>query len=68
MENIANYIQTIQEGKTLVDNHNKLLESLMLSRQAKDNNVYTDQTTNRSADVNVNPGEGVGGSSSETPA
>ena len=68
MENISEYIKTIQDGKALVDNHNKLLESLMLSRQAKDNNVYTDQTTNRISDGTVDPGEGISGTSSETSA
>lgn len=59
MEKLPEYIQAITEGKTLVDNHNKLLESLLLSRQANDNNVYTDQTTNGSTDVPLDPSEGI---------
>lgn len=63
MENLPDYIQAIEEGKTLVANHNKLLESLLLSKQANDNNIYTDQTTNGSTDVSLNASEGIGGSS-----
>jgi hypothetical protein len=59
MENLPNYIQAIEEGKTLVANHNKLLESLLLSKQANDHNIYTDETTNGSADVSINSSEGV---------
>jgi hypothetical protein len=59
MENLPNYIQAIEEGKTLVANHNKLLESLLLSKQANDNNIYTDETTNGSTDVPIDPSEGV---------
>jgi len=68
MEKLPDYIQAIEEGKTLVANHNKLLESLLLSRQANDNNVYTDQTTNGSADGPLNPGEGLSESGYPTPA
>jgi hypothetical protein len=68
MEKMPEYIQAIQEGQALVANHNKLLESLLLSRQANDNNVYTDQTTNGIADVPFDPSEGVSGAGDSTPA
>ena len=68
MENLPNYIQAIEEGKSLVANHNKLLESLLLSKQANDNNLYTDETTNGSTDVPFDTGEGFSGSSNSTPA
>jgi hypothetical protein len=63
MEKLPDYIQAIEEGKTLVANHNKLLESLLLSRQANDNNVYTDQTTNGSSDVSLDSSQGISGAS-----
>jgi len=68
MEKMPEYIQAIQEGQTLVANHNKLLESLLLSRQANDNNLYTDETTNGIADGSFDAGEGFSGSSNGTPA
>ncbi len=61
-------MQVIKEGKTLVANHNKLLESLLLSRQANDNNIYTDQTTNGIADVSFDAGEGIGSTGDGAPA
>ncbi len=68
MEKMPEYIQAIQEGQALVANHNKLLESLLLSRQANDNNVYTDQTTNGIADVPFDPSEGVSSAGDSTSA
>lgn len=68
MEKLPEYMQVIEEGKTLVANHNKLLESLLLSRQANDNNIYTDQTTNGIADVPLSAGEGISSTSDSTPA
>jgi len=68
MEKLPEYMQVIKEGKTLVANHNKLLESLLLSRQANDNNIYTDQTTNGIADVPLNAGEGIGSTGDGAPA
>lgn len=61
-------MQVIEEGKTLVANHNKLLESLLLSRQANDNNIYTDQTTNGIADGSFNAGEGISSTGDGAPA
>lgn len=68
MEKMPEYIQALQEGHTLLVNHNKLLESLLLSRQANDNNLYTDQTTNGIADGALNAGEGISSASDSTPA
>lgn len=68
MEKLPDYFQAIEEGKTLVANHNNLLKSLLLSKQANDNNVYTDETTNGSTDVSFDPGQGFSGSSDSTPA
>ncbi len=61
-------MQVIEEGKTLVANHNKLLESLLLSKQANDNNIYTDETTNGIPDVSFNAGEGISSTSDGTSA
>lgn len=61
MDKLPDYIQAIQEGKTLVANHTRLLESLLLSRQANDKHVYTDETTNGISDGNVNASEGSRG-------
>ena len=60
MKELPEYIQAIEEGKTFIANHSNLLKSLLLSKQANDNNVYTDETTNGSADVNVGTGQGIG--------
>jgi hypothetical protein len=68
MEKMPEYIQAIQEGQALVANHNKLLESLLLSKQANDNNIYTDETTNGIANVPFNAGEGIGSTGDGTPA
>ncbi len=68
MEKMPEYIQAIQEGQALVANHNKLLESLLLSKQANDNNIYTDETTNGIADGPINPGEGFSQSGNQSPA
>jgi hypothetical protein len=68
MEKLPEYIQVIQEGKTLVANHNKLLESLLLSRQANDNNIYTDKETNGIADGSFSAGEGISRASDGAPA
>ena len=68
MEKLPEYMQVIEEGKTLVANHNKLLESLLLSRQANDNNIYTDQTTNGIADVPFSAGEGISSTGDGAPA
>ena len=68
MEKMPEYIQAIQEGQALVANHNKLLESLLLSKQAHDNNIYTDETTNGIADGSFNAGEGIGSTGDGTPA
>lgn len=68
MEKLPDYIQAIEEGKTLVANHNNLLKSLLLSRQANDNNVYTDQTTNGSTDVSFDASEGFSQPSDSTSA
>jgi len=68
MEKMPEYIQALQEGHILLVNHNKLLESLLLSRQANDNNVYTDQTTNGIADGSFNAGEGISSTGDGAPA
>jgi len=68
MEKLPEYMQVIEEGKTLVANHNKLLESLLLSRQANDNNIYTDEETNGIADGSFSTGEGISGASDGTSA
>ncbi len=68
MEKVPDYIKVIEEGKTLVANHSKLLESLLLSRQANDNNIYTDETTNGIADGTINPGEGFSQPGDQSPA
>jgi hypothetical protein len=58
MEKLPQYMQVIQEGKTLLDNHTKLLESLLLSRQENDNSLYTYEETDGSTDVSFESGEG----------
>jgi hypothetical protein len=63
MEKLPDYIQAIEEGKSLVANHNNLLKSLLLSKQANDNNLYTGETTNGSTDVSLSASEGISGSS-----
>jgi len=63
MEKLPDYIQTIEDNQTLLVNHNNLLKSLLLSKQAHDNNVYTSQTTNESTDVSLDSGEGISESS-----
>jgi hypothetical protein len=68
MEKLPDYVQAIEEGKSLVANHNKLLESLLLSRQANDNNLYTDETTNGIADGSLDAGEGFSQPGSQSPA
>lgn len=68
MEKLPEYMQVIEEGKALLDNHSKLLESLLLSRQANDNNVYTDKNTDASTDVSIESGEGFNIPSDSTPA
>jgi hypothetical protein len=68
MEKLPDYIQAIEEGKSSIANHSNLLKSLLLSRQANDNNVYTDETTNGISDVSISPGEGISGSSDSSPA
>jgi hypothetical protein len=59
MEKLPEYFQLIEEGKTLVDNHNKLLESLLLSKQANDNNIYTYEETDEGTDDSFDTSEGI---------
>ena len=68
MEKLPDYVQVIEEGKSLVANHNKLLESLLLSKQAHDNNLYTDQTTNGSTDVSLDASQGFSQPGDQSPA
>ncbi len=63
MEKLPEYIQAIEEGRSFIDNHSKLLESLLLSKQANDNNIYTDETTDGSTDVSFESSEGISGAS-----
>jgi len=63
MEKLPEYIQAIEDGVSFVENYNNLLESLRLSKQANDNNLYTDETTDGISDVSFDPSEGIGESS-----
>lgn len=64
---MKNYIQEIQEGQNLLEQHNMLLQSLLLSKQNAKPYSYT-ETTNEFPDGPQQPSEGISQSSNEPSA
>lgn len=44
MDQLQKYNENIQEGQSFLDNHNALLQSLILSKQNASTNDYTEGT------------------------
>ena len=58
MASLAEYISIMDQNKELLNTHNQLLESLLLSKQNAADNSYTKET-NGDADGPQYPSEGV---------
>jgi hypothetical protein len=59
MSKLPEYIQTLQQGDETLENHNKLLESLLLSKQNDCVPVYTDQVADTIPDGSIDSSEGI---------
>jgi len=62
------YQDAIEQGVQLLEQHNALLESLVLSKQNAGNNVYTDNSTETITDGTEYTSQGINQPSSEQPA
>jgi len=62
------YQDAIEQGVQLLEQHNALLESLVLSKQNAGNNVYTDNSTETITDGTEYASQGINQPSSEQPA
>jgi hypothetical protein len=62
------YQDAIEQGIQLLEQHNALLESLVLSKQNAGNNVYTDNSTETITDGTEYASQGINQPSSEQPA
>lgn len=62
------YQDAIEQGIQLLEQHNALLESLVLSKQNAGNNVYTDNSTETITDGTEYASQGIDQPSSEQPA
>jgi len=62
------YQDAIEQGIQLLEQHNALLESLVLSKQNAGNNVYTDNSTEAITDGTEYTSQGINQPSSEQPA
>jgi hypothetical protein len=67
MASPSEYISIMEQGNEFIDTHNKLLQSLLLSKQNARKNSYTEET-NGNADGSQYSSEGVSESSNESPA
>jgi len=61
------YQEFIEQGSQFLEQHNALLESLVLSKQNAGNNVYTDNNTETITDGTEYSGQGISQPSSEQP-
>jgi len=59
------YQDAIEQGVQLLEQHNALLESLVLSKQNVGNNVYTDNSTETITDGTEYASQGINQPSSE---
>lgn len=59
------YQDAIEQGVQLLEQHNALLESLVLSKQNAGNNVYTDNSTETITDGTEYASQGINQPSSE---
>jgi hypothetical protein len=62
------YQDAIEQGVQFLEQHNALLESLVLSKQNAENNVYTDNSTETITDGTEYASQGINQPSSEQPA
>ncbi len=62
------YQDAIEQGVQLLEQHNALLESLVLSKQNAGNNVYTDNSTETITDGTEYASQRINQPSSEQPA
>jgi len=62
------YQDAIEQGVQFLEQHNALLESLVLSKQNAGNNVYTDNSTETITDGTEYASQGINQPSSEQPA
>lgn len=67
MSNLQNYSENVDQGHQFLDNHNQLLNSLLLSKQNAGNNPYS-ETTQGIGNGPVQPGEGIGEAGNGQPA
>jgi hypothetical protein len=63
---LQEYKDTLVDNYSFLNNHNQLLESLLLSKQNAADNSYTEET-NGDANGTQYPSEGISGSSNESP-
>jgi hypothetical protein len=61
---LQEYKDTLVDNYNFLDNHNQLLQSLLLSKQNAADNSYTEET-NGDANGTQHPSQGVSGSSNE---
>jgi hypothetical protein len=64
---LQEYKDTLVDNYSFLNNHNQLLQSLLLSKQNAAGNSYTEET-NGDANGTQHPSQGVSGSSNEAPA
>jgi hypothetical protein len=62
------YQDAIEQGVQFLEQHNALLESLVLSKQNAGNNVYTDNSTETITDGTEYTSQRINQPSSEQPA
>lgn len=67
MEKLPQYVEMIEQSREFLNNHNAVLQSLLLSKQNVNNNVYT-EATNGISDGTIESGEGISGAGDGTPA
>jgi hypothetical protein len=61
---LQEYKDTLVDNYSFLNNHNQLLQSLLLSKQNAADNSYTEET-NGDANGTQHPSQGVSGSSNE---
>jgi hypothetical protein len=64
---LQEYKDTLVDNYNFLNNHNQLLQSLLLSKQNAADNSYTEET-NGDANGTQHPSQGVSGSSDEASA
>jgi len=66
IDKMQQYIQQVSEGNQFLENHDALLNSLLLSKQNARNNFYTDESTQGISDGSQQSSEGIDQPSDES--